>query len=418
MAKRFIVIFLSFLCLTVPTWAGQKPTKNLYQRLETLTNVLRLVREGYVEEVHDDELIDGAIRGLLATLDPHSVYLSPDLYRELKVDTEGKFGGVGLEITVKNGILTVVTPIEGTPAQKAGIREGDRILRVDGISTKELGMNESIRKMRGPRGSKVSLTIVHAGMKEATEVTLIRQTIRIQSVRTEMPEEGYGYVRVSSFQNGTSEELTKALNGLNKKSKAGLKGLILDLRNNPGGLLDEAVTMADLFLKKGIIVTTQSRSHEVDKREATDDGTEPQYPIVVLVNGGSASAAEIVAGALQDHKRALLLGTQTFGKGSVQTIFDLGEGAALKLTVAKYYTPSGRSIQAKGITPDIIAEAHEARPVISKEDSLHEKDLKGHLQSDKEKKEQSDSGISSQETDSQKLEALNYLKSSQVLQGK
>lgn len=334
---------------------------NLYKELDLFTKVLNLVEEGYVDNPNDRDMVYGAIRGLLSTLDPHSVFMTPDAYRELKVDTEGRFGGVGIEVTVKNNILTVVTAIEGSPAEKAGVKEGDRILKIDGISTKDIGLAEAVRRMRGSRGAKVHLTLLREGHSEPIEVSLKRDTIRIKSVRADPPEDGYGYVRISSFQEDTSEELKKALDGLEKKNKGPLKGLLLDLRNNPGGLLDEAVDVSDFFLESGTIVSTATRNHEVDRRTATKDGSEPSYPVIVLVNGGSASAAEIVAGALQDQKRAVLLGTQTFGKGTVQTIFELGDGAALKLTVAKYYTPKGRSIQAEGIRPDIIVPAQKPK---------------------------------------------------------
>lgn len=379
------------------TEAVTPPSAGLYKGLDTFSRVLDLVREDFVENVKDQDLVNGAIRGMLATLDPHSTFMPPDVYRELKVDTEGRFGGVGLEVTEKDHILTVVTPIEGSPAHKAGIREGDRILRIEGQSTKDLGLADAVRKMRGARGSKVSMTLIHRGDKEPYDVTLRRDIIRLKSVRSEMLEPGRGYVRVTSFQEGTTQELQKAIQDLEKASDGRLKGLIIDLRNNPGGLLDEAVDMADLFLDSGIIVTTASRKKEIDKKTARKDGTEPAYPMVVLINGGSASAAEIVAGALQDQKRATLLGTQSFGKGSVQTIFELGEGSALKLTVAKYYTPNGRSIQAEGITPDIVVQPKKGAGRGALDQAIREKDLKGHLASDNEKK-----GKKSKESDTEK----------------
>jgi len=352
-----------------------------YKDLELFSKVLNLVRENYVEDVDDQDLLYGAIHGLMSTLDPHSLFMPADVYKDLKVDTEGKFGGVGLEITQKDNDLIIVTPIEGSPASKAGLKEKDRILKIDGVSTKELGLSESVKKMRGPRGSRVSLLILREGSKELQEVTLVRDIIRIKSVRSEIPEAGFGYIRINAFQEKTSEELERALENLEKKSPERLKGLIIDLRNNPGGLLDEAVDVSDLFLESGTIVTTVSREKEIDKRVATKEGTEPTYPIILLVNGGTASAAEIVAGALQDHKRAVVLGTQTFGKGSVQTVVEIGSGAALKLTVAKYYTPNGRSIQAKGITPDIVVNPQKEGD--KPKESLREKDLKGHLEEEK-----------------------------------
>jgi carboxyl-terminal processing protease len=406
--------------------AESKTPTSLYKELDLFTKVLNLVEDDYVDSPNDKEMIYGAIRGLLSTLDPHSVFMNPEAYRELKVDTEGRFGGVGLEVTVKNNALTVVTAIEGSPAEKAGVREGDRILKIDGLSTKELGLDESVRRMRGSRGSKVHLTLLRENKGDPLEFFLHRDTIRIKSVRSNLEEGGFGYVRIASFQEDTSEELKKAMDGLEKKNKSALKGLILDLRNNPGGLLDEAVDVCDLFLDSGTIVTTATRNHEVDRRVAAKDGTEPSYPVIVMVNGGSASAAEIVAGAMQDHKRGVLLGTQTFGKGTVQTIFELGEGAALKLTVAKYYTPKGRSIQAEGIRPDIIVESQKSQaqsPSPAKDRYLREKDLKNHLTSGHETKENTKKPPPEEKTpripaadqeDYQKRVALDYLKSWQV----
>lgn len=394
-----------------------KNTAELYKDLDLFSKVLSLVRDDYVESPEEKEMVYGAIRGMISTLDPHSLFMPPDVYRELKVDTEGRFGGIGLEVTIKDNLLTVVTAIEGSPAEKAGIRDGDRILKIDGVSAKELGLAESVRRMRGTRGSRVHLTLLHEGTKEPFEVTLNRDIIRIKSVRSDLMEDVYGYVRIASFQEDTAEDLQRSLDSLEKKSKGGIKGLLLDLRNNPGGLLDEAVDVCDIFLDNGTVVTTASRNHEVDRRTATKSGKEPTYPIVVLVNGGSASAAEIVSGALQDHKRATLLGTQTFGKGSVQTIFELGDGAALKLTVAKYYTPKGRSIQAEGIKPDVIVEAPISTKEENKESSVREKDLKGHLHSEGRSREKGHKSEvvapakdASKDDDYQKQVALDYLK--------
>lgn len=403
--------------------AGESPKHAIefYKDLDLFTKVLGIVHEDYVEEPNEDEMVYGAIRGMLSTLDPHSVFMPPDVYRELKVDTEGRFGGVGLEVTVKNDVLTVVTAIEGSPAQKAGIRDGDRIMKIDGASAKDLGLSEAVRRMRGSRGTKVHLTLVRHGLREPIDVTLARDIIHIKSVRWEMPEEGFGYIRIASFQEDTAEDLQKALEALEKKNKGPLKGLIIDLRNNPGGLLDEAVDVSDLFLDDGIIVTTASRNHEVDRRVASRSGAEPAYPLLVMVNGGSASAAEIVAGALQDNKRAVILGTKSFGKGSVQTIFELGGGAALKLTVAKYFTPKGRSIQAEGIHPDVVVESQRPAEPKSKKRSLREKDLKGHLESVPVKKSgepASEKPETKQNEDYQKGVALDYLKSWDVFKKK
>jgi carboxyl-terminal processing protease len=401
--------------------AGGGPSPaSLYKELDLFTKVLNLVQDDYVEDPDGRELVYGAIRGLLSTLDPHSVFMTPEAYRELRVDTEGRFGGVGIEVTVKNNVLTVITAIEGSPAEKAGVHPGDRILKIDGVSTKEIGLAEAVRKMRGSRGSKVHLTLLREGQRDPIEVSLHRDTIRIKSVRSNLEEDGFGYVRISSFQEDTDEDLRKNLEALEKRNKGPLKGLVIDLRNNPGGLLDEAVDVSDDFLESGTIVTTASRNQEVDRRTASKSGKEPTYPLIVMVNGGSASAAEIVAGALQDHKRAVLLGTTTFGKGTVQTIFELGDGAALKLTVAKYYTPKGRSIQAEGIKPDVVVDAQKPRTTgspASKDRYVSEKDLKGHLLKKEEKKKEGEA-VKTEEEDYQKRVALDYLKSWQVFQKK
>ena len=404
--EKILALLLLLLCLR-PALAGPESPKrepgDLYENLDLFTKVLEAVRGDYVEKVDTQQLIYGAIRGMIATLDPHSAFLPPDVYEELKVDTEGKFGGVGIELTVKDNLLTVVSPIEGTPAFRAGIREGDRILKINGVSTRELTLTDAVRKMRGRKGEKITLTLSREGAKDSIEVTLVRDTIRIKSVRWELPEPGYGYVRVTSFQEGTHQELGKALKNLAEKEP--LKGLVLDLRNNPGGLLDEAILVADRFLKSGTIVSTASRDQEIDKREAQDDGTEPDYPMVLLINGGSASASEIVAGALKDHHRAVVLGTTSFGKGSVQTVYELDKGAALKLTVARYLTPSGHSIQAAGIQPDVVVENRDATGTIKvKERFVRERDLSGHLEGEKNPAE------SRSAEDFQKEVALNYLK--------
>ena len=332
---------------------------------------------------------------MLETLDPHTLYMPPKLYKELKADTTGVFGGIGVEITVQEDWVTVVAPLEGTPAEKAGILSGDRIVKIDGVSTKSMDFSETIQKMRGSKGSNIRLTLTRDTLKQPFDITLKREVIRVPSVRIEVVENQFGIVRISSFQERTAVELRKAVKTFSKESK--LKGLILDLRNNPGGLLDEAVDVVDIFLKSGTIVTTESRNKEViDKREAREEGTEPTYPLIILVNGGSASAAEIVAGALQDSGRGVILGTRTFGKGSVQSVIELSDGSALKLTIARYYTPKGRSIQAEGITPDIVVEP-----------SLSKKKLKGHLDSTVKSEEAEEEVVA----DYQKKIALDYLKS-------
>ncbi|MBI4411793.1 MAG: S41 family peptidase [Deltaproteobacteria bacterium] len=332
----------------------------IYQELEVFSRIIEIVDKNYVEAVDEKELIAGAIRGMLASLDPHTVYLPPDLYKEFKSDTTGKFGGIGIEITVKDDVLTVVSPIEDSPAFKAGIRSGDRILKIDGRATKEMNLVDAVHAMRGSKGKKVILTIWREGFDEPRDFTLVRDIIKVVSIKHEAVEGGYGYVRITSFQEQTTESLIKALNDLKEKSGGSLKGVVLDLRNNPGGLLSEAVSISDVFMSGGTIVSTKGRGDtKAEVKEAHADSPYEELPMVVLLNHGSASASEIVAGALQDTKRAKVMGTQSFGKGSVQTILDMGNKAALKITIAKYYTPKGRSIEGKGITPDVLLNTEE-----------------------------------------------------------
>jgi len=326
--------------------------KESYEGLETFTNILSIVQKNYVEEVPTKKLVEGAINGMLASLDPHSAYLTPDLYKELQVDTKGSFGGLGIEITNRNGLLTVVAPIEDTPAYRAGVKSGDQIIKIDGEFTKDMTLVDAVKKMRGQKDTKVTLTVRRESRPDLFDITLVREVIKIQSVKSKTLEKGYGYVRLTQFQERTDDDLERALKKLDKDG--GIQGIVLDLRNNPGGLLTQAVKVSDLFLDSGLIVYTDGRlENQKQKYFAHKAGTWSDFPMVVLVNVGSASASEIVAGALQDHKRALVLGTTTFGKGSVQTILPLDDNSALRLTTARYYTPSGRSIQATGIVPDI-----------------------------------------------------------------
>ena len=347
---RAVIGLCLLLCVSAASAKARPPS--VYSHLDTFSKVLFFIESEYVEPVDDALLIGGAIQGMLSTLDPHSQYLPEEHFKELQVDTEGKFGGVGLEISMKEGWLTVVAPLEGTPAEAAGIKAGDRIIKINGKSTKNMPLSDAVGMMRGRRGSQITFMIARGEGRPAFEVKVKRSVIRVLSVRSEMLEAGYGFIRISSFQETTSTELEQALARL--EGQGTLKGLMLDLRNNPGGLLDQAVQVSDFFLKTGKIVSIRKRGGPEEVKQAKVEGKERNYPMVVLVNGGSASAAEIVAGALSDNKRAKLLGTKTFGKGSVQTIFELGDGSALKLTIAKYYTPSGRSIQDAGITPDVI----------------------------------------------------------------
>ena len=358
-------------------------TEKTFPRIKLFSEALSEIQKKYVEEKDSKELIYGAIRGMMNTLDPHSAFLSPEEFKELEIETTGIFSGIGIEITIKDGLLTVVSPIEGTPADKAGLLPGDRILQIDEKSTKNMTMNEAVRLIRGTKGTKVNLTIIHEGAKEPVKYSIVREVIPIKSVKSKMLEEGYGYVRISTFQEKTDDDLRVALKKL-ESAKGGLKGLVLDLRNDPGGLLNEAVKVADEFLDSGLIVYTQGRIKEQNLKFYAHPNKAPRtYPLVVLVNEGSASASEIVAGALQDQKRAVILGTQTFGKGSVQTIISLEDNSGLKLTTARYFTPNGRSIQAKGITPDIIIKGKPLKKGNGTDREpkvLREKDLDRHME--------------------------------------
>lgn len=355
-------------------------TGDTYEKLKIFSDALTLVQKNYVDEVKVDDLIYGAIKGMVETLDPHSAFLPPDQYKELQVETKGTFGGLGIEITLKDGILTVVSPIEDTPAYKAGILSGDQILKIDGKFTKSMTMPDAVKRMRGEEGTKVTLTIMREGFSEPKNFTLSRAIIQIKSIKSNRLPDDLGYIRITQFQEKTYHDFMEALKKLESGEKP-LRGLVLDLRNNPGGLLDQAVKISDIFIDDGLIVYTEGRIENqkikfiAHKNEGVHD-----YPMVVLVNGGSASGSEIVAGALQDHARAVLVGTQTFGKGSVQTIIPLDDGSGIRITTAKYYTPNGRSIQAKGILPDIVVEDKTAFHKEGKKiQFLKESDLENHL---------------------------------------
>ena len=353
-----------------------------YESLEAFSNILSIVKKNYVEDVETKNLVNGAINGMLSSLDPHSAYLTPDLYKDLQSDTQGRFGGLGIEISVKGGMLTVVSPIEDTPAFKAGIKPGDQIFKIEDEFTKDMSLVDAVKRMRGLKGTKINLTIRREGAADLIDVSLVRDIIRVQSVKSRSLEPGYGYVRLAQFQERSDRDVQRALEKL-AAEKSGIKGLVLDLRNNPGGLLNQAVRVSDLFLDSGMIVYTDGRiESQKQKFFAQKDGTWMDFPLVVLINGGSASASEIVAGALQDHKRAVVLGTKSFGKGSVQTILPLDDNSALRLTTARYFTPKGRSIQATGIVPDIVIEnvvLQDGKPDDRKRPSLREENLPGHL---------------------------------------
>jgi carboxyl-terminal processing protease len=356
--------------------------------IKLFTNVMGIVKQNYVEKVDDKKLMNGAINGMLAALDPHSAYLPADSFKEMNIQISGAFGGLGIEINMMDGRLTVISPIDDTPAYRAGIKAGDFIWKIDGKLTRSMTITDAVNRMRGKKGTKVTLTIVRKNSPKPIVVTLVRDVIKIRSVRARSLEPGYGYIRIAHFQGRSDEEFVSALQKLHKENKGTLKGLVIDLRNNPGGLLDQVVKIAGHFIdgknENGLVVYTEGREESSRMSLTTGmDGKEPRYPVVVLINGGSASASEILAGALQDHKRAVIMGTQSFGKGSVQTIFPLRGGAGLKLTTALYYTPKGRSIQAKGITPDIIVGNGEIVSGNSKKvKPIRERDLENHMEND------------------------------------
>jgi carboxyl-terminal processing protease len=336
---------------------------------------------------------------MLSSLDPHSAYLTPDLYKELQVDTKGSFGGLGIEITNRNGILTVVSPIEDTPAYRAGLKAGDQIMKIDGEFTKDMSLVDAVKKMRGPKDTKVTLTLKREGQPELFDVVLAREIIKIRSVKSKMLEPGWGYLRITQFQERTDDDAERALKQLDKEA-GGLQGLVLDLRNDPGGLLTQAVKISDIFLDSGLIVYTDGRlENQKQKYFAHKAGTWSDFPMVVLVNSGSASASEIVAGALQDQKRALVLGTPTFGKGSVQTILPLDDTSAIRLTTARYFTPNGRSIQATGIVPDIVMEQNTVLAKAERQGGVREADLPRHLEGMREKGKERDKGEKSDKGD-------------------
>ena len=361
-----------------------------YKGLKLFSEVIELVEKNYVDPVEPNQLVEKAIEGMVQSLDPHSQFLPPEAFEELQVDTRGEFGGIGIVITLREKVLTVISPIQGTPAYEAGILAGDRIIEVDGKPTKEMALWEAVKMMRGPKGTKVVITIFREGEPEPIDFELVRDIIPIESVKAIQIRPGYGYVWVTNFQENTTEDLYAALSEF-QAADVPLKGVILDLRDNPGGLLDQAVSVTDLFLKEGEIVSIKGRQQKNTKRfSARADDADFIFPMVVLINGGSASASEIVAGALQDHKRALVLGTTSFGKGSVQTVESLRGGYGLKFTIARYYTPNGRSIQAQGISPDIEIRQR-VLPPEEGDDSirrLKEKDLKNHLEPEAEKNDE------------------------------
>ncbi|MDA1107386.1 MAG: S41 family peptidase [Proteobacteria bacterium] len=402
--------------------------------LRTFTEVFARVKSDYVEGVDDKTLLNYAIRGMLSGLDPHSSYLDADAYKELQIGTSGEFGGLGLEVGMENGFVKVIAPIDDTPAARGGVQAGDLIIRLDNAPLQGMELNDAVKLMRGQVGTNITLTLLRKGEEKPLKITLTRAVIKTKSVKSQTLEPGYGYVRVSQFQAQTGTNLIDAVNQLKKDSGGSLKGMVLDLRNNPGGVLGAAVTVSDAFLEKGLIVYTEGRVKDSKmKFTATPNDALKGAPMVVLVNGGSASASEIVAGALQDHRRAVIMGSKTFGKGSVQTILPITNDTALKLTTARYYTPNGRSIQAEGIVPDIITE--NVKLTVGEKSNvepLTEASLSRHLSNGKKPEEKSvaspkpEAGSAAAEKDKEPLvssdyqlyEALNLLKGLTILQSR
>ncbi len=409
-------------------------TSTDYTQLKKFSEVMELVRRSYVKETTDSELIDGALAGMLTNLDPHSMYLDQDMYKQMQVDTRGEFGGLGIEIVAAEGGVRVIAPIEDTPADRIGMKAGDLIIKIGDQIAKEISLTEAVKMMRGRPGTAITLTVFREGENMPLEFRIVRAVIQVKSVKGDLLAPGYAYLRVTQFQDKTSDLLKDQIAQLRKRANGHIHGAVLDLRNNPGGLLNQSVEIADMFLDSGGIVSTKSRIGEQLSFKATKGDMLKGMPLVVLINNGSASASEIVAGALQDNKRAVLLGTQSFGKGSVQSVVDLGDGTAVKLTTALYFTPSGRSIQATGITPDIIVEpmtvaaTKEADEALRKLPTISESSLKGHLQNgnDKQsgKKAAVDEGSPSEEMlkrlprDAQLQRALDLLRGMHVVSGK
>jgi carboxyl-terminal processing protease len=385
------------------------------EELRTFSDVFGRIKNDYVEDVEDKELLESAIRGMLAGLDPHSSYLDQEQFKELQVGTSGEFGGLGIEVGMEDGFVKVIAPIDDTPAQRAGIQAGDLIIRLDDTPVKGLSLTEAVKIMRGKPGTTLRLTVVREGVEQPLKIDIERDVIKVKSVKYRMLDDGFGYIRISQFQSKTAENMVAAVAELTKESDEPLKGLVLDLRNNPGGVLNGAVAVSDAFLKKGLIVYTEGRVNDSKLRfNATPDDILHNAPLVVLVNQGSASASEIVSGALQDHRRAIIVGSQTFGKGSVQTILPLSNGTAVKLTTARYFTPSGRSIQAEGIKPDIELEQVRVSAADGAFEPIKEADLSGHLSNGKAVEpvsdEEQEEKESLAESDYQLYEALNLLK--------
>ncbi|WP_144983919.1 S41 family peptidase [Halomonas sp. C22] len=416
-AKRFLATLLPLALLAAPLPLAAQTTNSVaddlpLEEIQTFAEVFERIKRAYVEEVDDRTLLRNAMRGMLSELDPHSAYLDANEYQSLRESTQGEFGGIGIEVGTENGQLMVITPIDDTPASRAGLLSRDIIIAIDGTPTDNLSLQEAVNLMRGEPGSQLRLSILRAGEDTPRDLTLTREIIRSESVRHETLEPGYGYLRISQFQSRTPEQARRALERMAREQP--LEGLILDLRNNPGGVLQAAVGVADLFLDSGLIVYTEGRLSDTEMSfSASPDTPARDVPLVVLINSGSASAAEIVAGALQDQRRGVIMGTESFGKGSVQQIMPLGNGEGLKLTTALYYTPNGRSIQAQGIEPDVEVVRGRLEVAESRRE-LREADLEGHLGSQNQPRERA--AMSQRLRDDYQLsEALNLLKALNVV---
>jgi carboxyl-terminal processing protease len=406
-----------------PAPASSEETGLPLSELRIFAEVFGRIKADYVEPVNDRQLLKYAIQGMLDGLDPHSAYLSEEDYADLQVGTSGKFGGLGIEIGMEDGFVKVIAPIDDTPAQRAGVMAGDLIVRIDDEPVKGMSLDEAVKRMRGEVGTEIVLTIAREGEDKPLRITIVRDIIRVVSVKQRLLEPGFGYVRISQFQTGSPQDLLHGISKLKEENSGPLKGLVLDLRNNPGGVLNAAVAISDAFLEGGLVVYTEGRVKNAEQRfEAGPDDVLEGAPLVVLINGGSASASEIVAGALQDHRRAVIMGQQSFGKGSVQTIVPVDDRNAIKLTTARYFTPHGRSIQAEGIVPDIpLATVRVAARDAGEELRLKERDLAGHIsngngrEAEKSKAEPGKEGSSLAERDYELSEALNLLKGLAIL---
>ncbi|MFC1667247.1 S41 family peptidase [Candidatus Omnitrophota bacterium] len=387
-----------------------RPSDDLYKELELFSDTVAIIRSDYVEEAKSKDLIYGALKGMLSSLDPYSQFMDPDTYNEMRIETEGEFGGIGIEITIKDHLLTIIAPIDDTPAYNVGIKAGDKIVKIDGELTRGFTLIEAVKKLRGKPGTKVNITILRESEKKLLDFTIIRSIIKLESIKkVEVIESGIGYIRLMEFQEKTQRQLEESLQELEKKN---IKALILDIRNNPGGLLDAAADAAEKFLEQGkVIVSTKGRTENQNfVFKSKNKNKHLQYPMVVLINGGSASASEIVAGAIQDHRRGIILGTKSFGKGSVQTVVPLSDGSAVRLTTSKYFTPKGKSIHGEGITPDIVVEYKEISKEGKEEDGdldIFEELLDTKKEDSEEKKKEEEK---KREYDNQVLSALDVLK--------